>query len=115
MPLKRCSLKGQSGWKWGEKGSCYTGKDGKKKAIKQGVVIEGPKKFQEMASDIYLTEEDIVSVAEEMKDQGYDLGSIVAMCTAFQSKADDIAGYPPNCNEGYREIDGKCVPNTRDT
>ena len=25
-----------------------------------------------------------------------------------QSKED--AGYPPNCNEGYVEKDGKCVP-----
>ena len=27
-----------------------------------------------------------------------------------QSYADDKAGYPPNCNEGYVEQDGKCVP-----
>ncbi len=26
------------------------------------------------------------------------------------SLADDKAGYPPNCNEGYEEKDGKCVP-----
>ena len=24
--------------------------------------------------------------------------------------ADQKAGYPPNCNEGYVEKDGKCVP-----
>ena len=24
--------------------------------------------------------------------------------------ADDKAGYPPNCNDGYVEKDGKCVP-----
>ena len=24
--------------------------------------------------------------------------------------ADKKAGYPPNCNEGYVEKDGKCVP-----
>ena len=23
---------------------------------------------------------------------------------------DDEAGYPPNCNKGYEEKDGKCVP-----
>ena len=28
----------------------------------------------------------------------------------IQSKADEKAGYPPNCNEGYVEKDGKCVP-----
>ena len=27
-----------------------------------------------------------------------------------KSKSDDKAGYPPNCNEGYVEKDGKCVP-----
>jgi hypothetical protein len=26
------------------------------------------------------------------------------------SIADDKAGYPPNCNEGYEEKDGKCIP-----
>tara|TARA_Y100000310_G_C20232313_1_gene600813 strand:- start:171 stop:401 length:231 start_codon:yes stop_codon:yes gene_type:complete len=26
-----------------------------------------------------------------------------------QLKADEKAGYPPNCNEGYEEKDGKCV------
>tara|TARA_Y100000034_G_C6684187_1_gene300900 strand:+ start:280 stop:471 length:192 start_codon:yes stop_codon:yes gene_type:complete len=25
-------------------------------------------------------------------------------------KADKDAGYPPNCNDGYIEKDGKCVP-----
>ena len=25
-------------------------------------------------------------------------------------QADEKAGYPPNCNEGYVEKDGKCVP-----
>ena len=29
---------------------------------------------------------------------------------AEQSYGDDKAGYPPNCNEGYREEYGKCVP-----
>ena len=27
-----------------------------------------------------------------------------------KNSADDKAGYPPNCNEGYVEKDGKCVP-----
>jgi|TARA_R110000823_G_C15646155_1_gene470434 hypothetical protein len=26
------------------------------------------------------------------------------------SHGDEEAGYPPNCNEGYHEEDGKCVP-----
>lgn len=45
MPLKRCSDNGKSGWKWGDQGTCYTGKEGKNQAIKQGVAIEGPEKF----------------------------------------------------------------------
>ena len=49
MPLKRCSENNESGWKWGDQGKCYTGKDAKKKALKQGVAIEGSKKFSEMA------------------------------------------------------------------
>ena len=27
-----------------------------------------------------------------------------------KNEANDKAGYPPNCNEGYVEKDGKCVP-----
>jgi hypothetical protein len=29
---------------------------------------------------------------------------------AAKSYADEKAGYPPNCNEGYVAKDGKCVP-----
>jgi len=50
MPLKKCSEGGKSGWKWGTNGKCYTGPDGKKKAIKQGVAIEGPENFKKVAS-----------------------------------------------------------------
>ena len=32
----------------------------------------------------------------------------------YQSEADEKAGYPPNCNEGYVEKDGKCVPINED-
>ena len=39
MPLKRCQANGKSGWKWGNKGKCYTGPGAKKKAIKQGVAM----------------------------------------------------------------------------
>ena len=28
----------------------------------------------------------------------------------LEIQADDKAGYPPNCNDGYIEKDGKCVP-----
>ena len=40
MPIKRCSSDGKSGYKWGDSGHCYTGKDGREKARKQGISIE---------------------------------------------------------------------------
>lgn len=46
---------------------CYTGPGAKKKAIKQGIAIEGPKKFKKMANeadkefrDIVATDTDII-------------------------------------------------------
>ena len=30
-----------------------------------------------------------------------------------KNNADDEAGYPPNCNDGYVEKDGKCVPSKK--
>jgi hypothetical protein len=35
MPLKRCQINGQEGWKWGDQGTCYPGSSGKDKALKQ--------------------------------------------------------------------------------
>lgn len=46
MPLEKCKKGGKSGWKWGDSGACYVGPGAKKKAIKQGIAIEGPKKFK---------------------------------------------------------------------
>jgi hypothetical protein len=45
MPLERC---GNNGWRYGKSGKCYTGKDAKKKAIRQGVAEQynGGEKFQ---------------------------------------------------------------------
>ena len=39
MPLKKCKSKGKSGTKFGNKGKCYTGAGGKKKAAKQARAI----------------------------------------------------------------------------
>lgn len=36
MPVKKCIESGKRGWKWGDNGKCYTGKDAKAKAEKQG-------------------------------------------------------------------------------
>lgn len=40
MPLQRCQENGETGWRWGEQGKCYTDADkgeAKKKAIKQAI------------------------------------------------------------------------------
>ena len=39
MPLKRCQINNQKGWKWGDEGKCYVGPDAKEKALKQGRAI----------------------------------------------------------------------------
>lgn len=41
MPLKRCTSNGNSGWKWGDAGKCYTGPGAKKKAIRQAIAAGG--------------------------------------------------------------------------
>lgn len=51
MPLQKCSRDGKSGWRWGKEGKCYIGPGSKKEALKQGMSIEGPDKFAEIASD----------------------------------------------------------------
>jgi hypothetical protein len=40
MPIKKCSSDGKKGYKYGEKGKCYTGKDSKEKAAKQARAIK---------------------------------------------------------------------------
>ena len=124
MPLKKCTEDQKSGYKWGNEGKCYTGPEGKKKAIKQGLVIEGPEKFSQKALEvisdyeerdeveayIYLNKQDIKTVTDWMYNEGYDYGNIVATTSTLTVQADKIAGYPPNCNEGYVEKNSKCVP-----
>jgi len=39
MPIQKCQKSGESGFKYGKSGKCYTGKDAKKKAIKQGLAV----------------------------------------------------------------------------
>ena len=66
----------------------------------------------EVESHIYLNKRDIKTVTDWMYNEGYDYGDIAATAFPLQCAltADQIAGYPPNCNEGYVEKDGKCVP-----
>ena len=87
MPLKRCTENKESGWKWGDSGKCYTGRDAKKKAIKQGVAIEGPKKFQQMASSFEepMNQDDIESVIEFMCEEKYNSALIAATSVALRN------------------------------
>lgn len=39
MPIMKCQRNKKKGYKWGRSGKCYTGKDAKKKAEKQGRAI----------------------------------------------------------------------------
>lgn len=112
MPLKRCNSESQVGWKWGDEGTCYTGPNAKKQAIKQGVAIEGPEKFSEKAieADLYFERHEIQIVTDEMQEQGYSYVSQVALTVALTAQAEKIGGYPPNCNEGYKASEGRCIP-----
>lgn len=112
MPLKKCTIDGKAGYKWGDAGKCYTGPEGKKKAIKQGVAVEGPEKFSQKAleQNIFLSTDDIKAVADSMYEQGYGSVAVVATVSTLTVQADELAGYPPNCNDGYEEQDDKCVP-----
>jgi Putative phage serine protease XkdF len=49
MPLNQCA--GGRGWRWGTSGTCYTGKDGKKKAIKQALA-ENNGKFPRSSASV---------------------------------------------------------------
>jgi len=77
MPLKRCTSNGKSGWKWGDQGKCYTGPGAKKRAIKQGIAIEGPERFKKIANeadkefrDIVATDTDIILMLQLKDDTG---------------------------------------------
>lgn len=86
MPLKKCSNDGNSGWKWGDSGKCYTGPDGKKQAIKQGVAIEGPDKFAKKASakEFEITEAEYDYVDEGLEVFGLGLGDRIAYALNFK-------------------------------
>lgn len=70
MPLKRCGENGK-GWKWGDSGKCYTGKDAKKNAIKQGLAIS-PEEFKQKASTIA----EIDSIIEAAYELGWPIEQI---------------------------------------
>ncbi len=62
MPLKRCE---GDGWKWGDSGKCYKGPGAKKKAIRQGLAVEGPDKFKQEVSASELLEAYLYEDGEE--------------------------------------------------
>ncbi len=65
MPLEQCSDNGKKGWRWGSTGKCYTGPGARKKAIRQGLAIEGPEKFREMVGKAGLVSDEEIDEAVE--------------------------------------------------
>jgi hypothetical protein len=53
MPIKECQINGKSGWKYGDVGTCYTGPNGKQKAISQAIAIvsSNPKDIVNLAGN----------------------------------------------------------------
>jgi hypothetical protein len=49
-----------------------------------------------------------VCISKAIEDLSYI--EAVGFQIEYKSSSDKKAGYPPNCNEGYVEKDGKCVP-----
>ena len=86
MPLKNCTVDGKSGYQWGDDGKCYTGKDGKKKALRQGVAIEGPEKFAEYmrGRGEQLSVAEIKEIVEFMHSEGYSISAITATTLTLQ-------------------------------
>lgn len=88
MPLKNCSDGGKPGYKWGDAGHCYTytkdnpasQKSAKKKAIRQGIAIEGPDKFKK----------EVTKSAEEIK----ETDKVVEDIKHYQDQADEVP--PPH-------------------
>ncbi len=40
MPLVRCRVDGKGGWRWGEKGKCFVGSNGRSKALRQARAVK---------------------------------------------------------------------------
>ncbi len=68
MPLKKCTIDGSSGWKWGDSGKCFKNK---KDALRQGAAIEISKQQRGKASNLdekfflSLTKEEQVDIMHE--------------------------------------------------
>ena len=53
MPVKPCTIDGKSGWKYGDRGKCYTGPDAKKKATQQGQAIKASETIMTTKAKFY--------------------------------------------------------------
>ena len=62
MPLKKCSKDGKEGWKYGDNGYCYTGKNAKKDAIKQGYSYEPEKVKKYLSKSTEFSYQDLLDI-----------------------------------------------------
>lgn len=96
MPLKRCTKNGQQGWKFGDKGACYTGPGGKAKAIKQALAEVGgdSEKLKQELSKAGLLEDPVVQAfLADLEPKGSD-AYLSAAASYFESQLapdDDLA------------------------
>ena len=91
MPIKQCQIGGKSGWKWGDEGTCYTGPDGKKRAIAQAIAIisSNPKDISEFDSNkVSVDYDDTASTAKgkELLKRLISEGKTVYIISARSSK-----------------------------
>lgn len=104
MPLQKCQNNNESGWRWGNSGHCYTGPGGKKKAIKQGIAIEGPKKFSQVA-----TEEEFSIAMQELSTSE---ATLLSLAKAASAKINDLpdSDFAYIAPGGKKDSSGKTVP-----
>lgn len=91
MPIKECQINGKSGWKWGNEGTCYTGPNGKRKAISQAIAIisDNPKDIVNLASSkVSVDYDDTASTAKgkELIKRLISEGKTVYIISARSSK-----------------------------
>ncbi len=71
MPLQKVKRGDETCWRWGDEGAVYCGKDGKRKALRQGYAID-PKKFrEEMADSSDTTAEEVAEAVAELAQGSY--------------------------------------------
>jgi len=111
MPLMRCQKNGKSGWKFGKNGHCYTGKDAKLKAIKQGFAINPDEMKKYLASSDISDDEaiDIMTVAN------CSMLEIADLLLAKKMSRKEINDLPDDAFAyiepgGKKDKDGKTTP-----